>query len=274
MGRSLTKDYDVLPALSGLARVFQHVLNDTYCAGLWKKEIICSLLWNRSPRYPADRSTRFDLARLSDYLAPSWSWASILGKQSSMSNNWKTRDALRVSAHSVAKILNVHTVLKGADPFGQASGGELVLRTRFCKLEDVPPVYTKERQFHDETPESTTQSVFQRAIYTRMGAVDTIIYEIFQQHAPCPNQEFGVIEIVRWDKALGSDVPGIDFLVVKSTGRRDGEYRRIGQVGLRKYPIPIKGEVIEEQYLGTIEENDAYGEVIRAKWKKITVTIV
>jgi hypothetical protein len=272
MGRSLTKDYDVLPALSGLARVFQHVLNDVYCAGLWKREILCSLMWNRSPRYPADLSTRFDLARPSDYLAPSWSWASILGKQSAMNTNWKIRDALPVSALSVAKIINVHTVPKGADPFGQVRGGELVLRTRFCKLENVPPVYTEEHEFHDETP--ATESVFQRAIYTRMRVVDTIIYEIFQQHAPCPNQEFGVLEIVRWDKAPGSNVPGMDFLLVESTGREDGEYRRIGQLGLRKYPTPVEGEVTGELYLGIIEENDAYDEVIRAKWKKRTVTIV
>lgn len=135
----------------------------------------------------------------------------------------------------------------------------------------MPPVYTEEHEFHDETP--ATKSVFQRATYTRIRVVDTIIYETFQ-HAPCPNQEFGVLEIVLWDKAPGSNVPGMDFLLVESTGRQDGEYRRIGQLGLRKYPTPVEGEVTRELYLGIIEENDAYDEVIRAKWKKRTFTIV
>jgi hypothetical protein len=52
MARSLTKDYDVLPALAGIARVFQNVLEDKYCAVLayshlprkllgWHSQTIC-----------------------------------------------------------------------------------------------------------------------------------------------------------------------------------------------------------------------------------------
>ena len=274
MGRSLTKDFDVLPALSGLARVFQHVLKDEYCAGLWKKDILSTLMWNRSPRYPANSSTRFDLTRPSGYFAPSWSWTSILGKQSSMSNSWKTREALQASAaHSVAKIINVQTFPKGADPFGQVTGGELVLHTRFGKIEHLPPVYSPEHEFHTDTPESVTGSAFQELVYTNMRVVDSMFYEFFQKHSPCKNQEFGAVEILHWKQALGSLVPGLDLLLVESTGH-GSSYRRIAQLGLRKFAVPREEDVGADMYRGILLENNAYDEVIKARWKKGTVMLL
>jgi hypothetical protein len=273
MCRSLTKDFDALPALSGLARVFQHILNDEYCAGLWKKDILSTLMWNRSPRYPADSSTRFDLARPSGYLAPSWSWTSILGKQSTMSNSWQTREALQVSAHSVTKIVSLRTFPKGADPFGQVTGGELVLHTRFGKIEHLPPVYSTEHEFHNDTPKSVTGSAFQELVYTNMRVVDSMVYEFFQKHSPCLNQEFGAVELVRWEKAPGSLVPGLDLLLVESTGQGNS-YRRIAQLSLRKSPVPHEDDVGADMYRGTLLENNAYDEVVKAKWRKRTVTLV
>jgi hypothetical protein len=273
MCRSLTKDFDALPALSGLARVFQHVLNDEYCAGLWKKDILSTLMWNRSPRYPADLSTRFDLARPSDYLAPSWSWTSILGKQSSMSNSWQTREALQVSAHSVTKIVSLRTFPKDEDPFGQVTGGELVLHTRFGKIEHLPPVYSIEHEFYNDTPRSVTGSAFQELVYTNMRVVDSMVYEFFQKHSPCENQEFGAVELVRWEQAPGSRVPGIDLLLVESTGQ-GSSYRRIAQLSLRKSPVPHEDDVSADLYRGTLLENNAYDEVVKASWKKRTITLV
>ena len=273
MCRSLTKDFDALPALSGLARVFQHFLKDEYCAGLWKNDILSTLMWNRSPRYPADFSTRFDLSRPSGYLAPSWSWTSILGKQSSMSSSWQTREALQVSAHCVAKIISLRTFPKGPDPFGQVTGGELVLHTRFGKIEHLPPVYSTEHEFHNDTPKSVTRSAFQELVYTNMRSVDSMVYEFFQKHSPCQNQEFGAVEIVHWRKAPGSLVPGLDLLLVESTGQ-GGSYRRIAQLGLRKFAVPREEDVGADMYRGILLENNAYDEVIKARWKKGTVMLL
>lgn len=66
----LTKWTDRLPALSGLAAITVAKTQDTYLGGIWKSELIHGLLWepnwgNQSPKIP------------SDYLAPSWSWASL-----------------------------------------------------------------------------------------------------------------------------------------------------------------------------------------------------
>ena len=69
--RQLTVRADLLPALSGMAARFATVLNDTYCAGLWKNDLQNGLAWVAS--YQDD-----DLpSRPSGYRAPTWSWASV-----------------------------------------------------------------------------------------------------------------------------------------------------------------------------------------------------
>ena len=190
-----------------------------------------------------------------------------------MSNSWKTREALQVSAHSVAKIISLRTFPKGVDPFGQVTGGELVLHTRFRKIEQLPPVYSTEHEFHNDTPESVTGSAFQELVYTNMRLVDSMVYEFFQKHSPCPNQKFGAVEVVRWEQAPGSLVPGLDLLLVESIDQ-GSSYRRIAQLGLRKYPVPREDEVGADAYRGILLENNAYDEVVKAKWKKKLVTLV
>lgn len=275
--RSLTVDTDALPAMAGIARAFQGLLKDEYCAGLWKKDILCSLFWARSPRYPEDRyATRFDPARASNYLAPSWSWASIPGKQTSMSGNWKVRKEIP-NAIGVAKIISVITTPANEDPFGQLLGGELVIKGRFCILENVPPAYSTNDEFPTPKfpePSSSANYSFQKLIYNNLLHVNVMVYEFFQQHEPHPGQNFGVIEILRWEKEPASYVPGMDFLVLESTGREEGEYKRIGQMGIRKHKIPDKEAVTAEQYDGTVLENKAYDEVVSGNWKKRTIKIV
>jgi hypothetical protein len=67
--RSLTYNEDRLPAIAGIAQRFGMIANDSYHAGLWRRDIIHGLLW-----------------RIADYVstpvirsasAPSWSWASV-----------------------------------------------------------------------------------------------------------------------------------------------------------------------------------------------------
>lgn len=282
MARSLTKDTDILPAIGGIARIFQRVLDDEYCAGLWKKDLLCSLLWNRSPRYPADQSTRFELVRPSEYLAPSWSWASILGRTAAaIIVNWKIRDALKTSADRMAKIIGVHTIPKGEDLFGQVVSGELVLQAPYSLIDWLPPAYTSENEWlEDFTPipynyiPPPSDSAFQRLIFNATRKVDVNIWEFYQQHKPHKNQHFAIIEIVRWNKAPGDGNPGMNFLLLESTGRKEGEYRRIGEYAMGKSVLPNPDDVPEDAYAFMVLENEAYEEVVKAKWRKKTVTII
>jgi hypothetical protein len=114
--RSLTKDFDKFPALSGLVTKFQNSMrqmagsSDTYLAGLWRSNLVDELAWktpttggretwlrNNPPSLPASDSkapkggadgalnlamrqtTINDWRRPKEYVAPSWSWASVRG---------------------------------------------------------------------------------------------------------------------------------------------------------------------------------------------------
>ncbi|KAL2694758.1 hypothetical protein Neosp_001345 [[Neocosmospora] mangrovei] len=65
--RSLTKPTDKLVAFAGIAKLFQENTGDEYCAGLWRSRFIETLNWRVTTPGPA----------AVDYLAPSWSWASV-----------------------------------------------------------------------------------------------------------------------------------------------------------------------------------------------------
>ena len=77
--RELSYETDVLPALSGLAHSFKDVhgvekitgTND-YLAGIWRNDLPKGLLW-----FLHDSS---DARRHTQYIAPSWSWASMKGQ--------------------------------------------------------------------------------------------------------------------------------------------------------------------------------------------------
>lgn len=73
--RSLTFERDRLPALSGLAKLYQQYTKHDYLAGLWRQSLLTDLMWRRKND---DRSSSFDAgsASFSKYMAPSWSWAS------------------------------------------------------------------------------------------------------------------------------------------------------------------------------------------------------
>ena len=64
----LTKCQDKLIALSGVAMVFAHAIDDDYLAGLWRKSLHLSLDWQVTHQIRESPPT---------YVAPSWSWASV-----------------------------------------------------------------------------------------------------------------------------------------------------------------------------------------------------
>ncbi|PVI02269.1 HET-domain-containing protein, partial [Periconia macrospinosa] len=67
--RNLTYEEDRLPAIAGIAKRFGETANDSYHAGLWRRDMVLGLLWHATGGSPiiTNKSAR----------APSWSWASI-----------------------------------------------------------------------------------------------------------------------------------------------------------------------------------------------------
>jgi hypothetical protein len=115
--RYLTREGDKLPALSGIAQLYQEKHKDTYLAGIWLSCLLEHLCWC----VPNDVT---ESHRPSDYRAPSWSWASIDGKV--------VFDSLPNSTHCI-KILEATTVPASKDPFGQVREGSI---TFYAKMNE------------------------------------------------------------------------------------------------------------------------------------------
>lgn len=67
--RALTKGFDKLPAISGLAQKVHQETGEEYAAGLWKENLHNDLFW----------WTTDDFKSADSYRAPSWTWATFDG---------------------------------------------------------------------------------------------------------------------------------------------------------------------------------------------------
>jgi len=121
--RKLTKASDKLPALSGLASIFVKRMPDEYIAGLWRSHLIEGLLWQG-----------LGARRVSEYRAPSWSWASMDGIPGL---------GLFHEYESLAEVLDVKVNSKGANPYGEVTGGYIKLRAPlerlYLMLDEIDP---------------------------------------------------------------------------------------------------------------------------------------
>lgn len=70
----LSYEFDILPALSGLAALFEPYQASPYLAGLWEGSLFQDLLWHHERPHDDPPAMTF---RSSQWRAPSWSWASL-----------------------------------------------------------------------------------------------------------------------------------------------------------------------------------------------------
>lgn len=112
---NLTNSTDKLPALSGLAKHVQKLMQDEYVAGHWKRNLAHQLLW--TSRFARQRNQVWT----AEYRAPSWSWASADGKIDMsfwIAERWPDME-------DCMKILDVQITPKGIDPTGAVVTGFL-----------------------------------------------------------------------------------------------------------------------------------------------------
>lgn len=118
--RSLSYVTDALPALFGLASRWatRHPAPTSYLAGLWQHDLQRSLLWYCADSFVSEQAQ--NVARPTQYLAPTWSWASIR----------RVVDFLDTSYEPVyyAKVLDFGCNVSSTKPFGAVSGGYIKLR--------------------------------------------------------------------------------------------------------------------------------------------------
>ncbi|KAI5456044.1 heterokaryon incompatibility protein-domain-containing protein [Mariannaea sp. PMI_226] len=127
--RSLTKQTDVLLALSGIARSIAASTSDEYCAGLWKSYFAHCLLW--ASDWHMSRGLK-QHTRPANYLAPSWSWASVKGPIQYLS--WVNGYSFTYNADPdpayVPRLIDV-SLQASTDQYGILLGGALQIEGKF-----------------------------------------------------------------------------------------------------------------------------------------------
>ncbi|KAF3802584.1 hypothetical protein GCG54_00014291 [Colletotrichum gloeosporioides] len=129
--RDLSYDSDLLPALSGLAKLWQSRGAGKYLAGFWNEYILESMVWQVLGLSPSQ------IQRSTEYRAPSWSPFSLEEKFGS--KNRRTRLSFRFPtdhrrlAERCAVVLDAGSTPTGADPTGQITSAFLRIRGRIIR---------------------------------------------------------------------------------------------------------------------------------------------
>ena len=121
---NLTYATDKLVALSAIASEMQQHLRSPYLAGLWRAYLPYQLLWEvRGVQWLTKSS------RPSEYIAPSWSWASVTGH---VEKACEVRFA--DDREILLKVLDAHVALvSDLNPYGQVKGGYLRVQVYIAK---------------------------------------------------------------------------------------------------------------------------------------------
>lgn len=225
----LTCIKDQLPAISGLASGYLSKLpGETYLAGLWKNDLIRGLWWAKSSRYPqALRRPRTH--RL--YLAPSWSWASVIGPVFHPEFEPDADGPTVVEA-------KVSTI--GLDPLGQVHDGVLRLCGRLKNVRkghqilhgfNLPPPRALVQLLKPYTPEDVQNAA--KRLSDRYKLVDEDMEDeldfcgqfYFDDSRDSAEQSLYCLRIAKTAFYRHST---IHVLVLVPTGGAKNQYRRVG----------------------------------------------
>lgn len=113
--RKLTYPSDKLPAMSGIAREYSEIFGDSYVAGLWRSSMLGGLAWQSGGGCKA----------VSDYRAPSWSWASVDDAfGGDLNQYWQP----------LASVFECHVNTEGENPYGRVKCGWIKIEAPLIPL--------------------------------------------------------------------------------------------------------------------------------------------
>lgn len=149
--RKLTRTTDKLPAISGLARIIGEKHEAQYLAGVWSDDIIFGITWG-ARGFHADNPP-------SEYVAPSWSWASYSGIAASWDRLYHVKN--------VAKVLGWNIEPKNkADPYGEVVDASLRIRAPITPL--IPGIVHQLNATTDHRPRGPVEYEYDFVQYTQM----------------------------------------------------------------------------------------------------------
>jgi Heterokaryon incompatibility protein (HET) len=206
----LSFESDKLVAISGIAEQMHKVLGDQYLAGLWRNHLADQLLW--VAEYGRERTRKSK--RSHEYLAPTWSWASIDGEISRLGYISYTDDR-----GIMIDILTVRVDLATASPFGQITGAFLQVRGKLAKAVmyvSTEPGGVWSLGVHCKTLCKADFHIFQDVALEEGTEISADLFDNLyclpiRNPAVYPAGDFG-----------------IRGLLLQATGKRNGEFRRFG----------------------------------------------
>ncbi|KAE8448272.1 hypothetical protein EG329_009703 [Mollisiaceae sp. DMI_Dod_QoI] len=220
----LTRETDKLIALSGIARTCHAALHDRYLAGIWESALPFCLLWAR------DHNTYCHQPEV--YLAPSWSWASVIGPLKFPPHSAPDHiDLVETGAENLVSVVGVHVETAWGDPFGQVSGGWMRLSG---------PLWTIEVMNESSITSSTGSKI---SHYTWIHINNWKVYqEDFTKsrsglRLDTESVNISCLHFMPFLSRPAMECKGDGFetwgLVLKPTGVLRGQFRRVGFLQIR-----------------------------------------
>ncbi|CZR60751.1 uncharacterized protein PAC_10647 [Phialocephala subalpina] len=156
--RKLTYQQDKLIALAGLARIVAERTGDRYYAGLWAAHFLEDLCWRVYPQEensfdwkPTKGEVLGNVTKMTEYRAPSWSWASL---------DAPIRFIALSFPNLLARVVRCSTTTGGTDPYGRVTNGKLVIEGPVYEIFPYQPKVWNhhgipvEIRFEDDRPTS------------------------------------------------------------------------------------------------------------------------
>ncbi|KAK8115843.1 hypothetical protein PG984_012345 [Apiospora sp. TS-2023a] len=136
-----TDELDILPGLSGIARMFLDVYACKYVAGIWTNDIECGLLFLTCGM--AEESTFHEFLDYifsgGDGIGPSWSWVQWNGRLNgfvlSLAGNYLCR--VRSHIRSEIHLLGVENQTNGRNPLGRVHFAALEISGTLLEISDA-----------------------------------------------------------------------------------------------------------------------------------------
>lgn len=239
-GRKLTVLSDRLPAISGVASIFQASVSSEYLAGLWKNHLCRDLLWYCDPKEPFQIPVTWEDGSSGDSISPpSWSWASIDGK---------VRYLFVGEVTEYITPIDAGCSLVGQNPFGAVKSGFITIRTRSFNAmlqNDTPSDRSKYKLTRFETscfmkPDSQLQTNRILCSSLRMepsvrrapeASVRGSVADV-PPHRECEPVNSNVTCILGCHMKLDDGTTSYQFLILGKSISTPGAYERIGWVSM------------------------------------------
>ena len=236
----MTDQTDKLVAISGLARVFGATFvesSETYLAGIWSRTIVPSLLWSALDGKTGDGAP---CRRHDEYVAPSWSWASVCGKITHPGSDEFDSSKYSTALPMVDVLETFVLPLDVLNPYGQVRDGYIRIRgVLLVPGADVLWWAPNSGNHHAEDPDDRNDNARDALFGFHHDSLHCVFddiedYNVRKRVALVPGMKkragVAFLPLLRRDDSVSSPGSGPRFegLVVARVENNPDEYRRIG----------------------------------------------